>query len=176
MSEDKTISQVTSRVVMIVVKGAAVVASISIFVMMISTIADVTARFLLNKAIPGVVELCEFLMVMVVFLGLAYTQVKRGHVRAEVFINKISPRHQIAVELFGYLLALPFFVMFAYQAGLFAYEAWKTGEFMFGLMRFPTWPSKIFVCVGLFVLCLQLLADSLLIISRLGGRKNRTFL
>jgi len=46
--------------------------------MMFGNVVDVILREAFNKPIAGIIELSELAVVMITFLGLAYTQLQRG--------------------------------------------------------------------------------------------------
>ena len=53
--------------------------------MMLVTVADVFLRYAFNKPILGTVELCEYMMVAVVYLALPLCAFRGGNARVEVF-------------------------------------------------------------------------------------------
>ena len=99
-------------------RALAGVAGAALFAMMALTFADVIGRYGFNHSIFGAAELVEFLMVVVIFAGVAVVTPADRHItaslfedwlarRAPVLRRKISPRFSLAVYavLAGELLA-----------------------------------------------------------------------
>ena len=69
--------------------------------MMCLTTVDVILRYVFNSPIPGVYTLCEMLMVGIVYLAIAYVQQKKGHVRVDVFIDRLEGPPRCALGCLG---------------------------------------------------------------------------
>lgn len=120
---------------------------------------QIVARYVFGKAIPGIFESAELLMVAIVFLGLAYIQSVNGHVRMELLVNRMSRVRRRTMEGFTLLLSLVLFVAITYKSGQNAHLAWRIGDVTMGLINFPTWPAKMLVPIGAGLLCLRLVAQ-----------------
>ena len=57
--------------------------------MMVLTAFDVFGRYFLNRPIRGALELTEFLLVIAVSAGFAYTQTTNGHISVELFVMRL---------------------------------------------------------------------------------------
>ncbi|MBW1943966.1 MAG: TRAP transporter large permease subunit [Deltaproteobacteria bacterium] len=133
-------------------------ASIIGFMGLITTV-DVVLRYVFNSPIPGVYTLSEMLMIGVVFLAIAYVQQKKGHVRVDVFIERIKGTPRNIFELATLILALASFSIMCYQSGLLAWDAWITDDYVPGLIEYPLWPTKTAMTIGSGLLCLRLITD-----------------
>ncbi len=153
-----------------VIKSSATLSALILLLMAASIVSDVIARPLF-QSIPGTFELNEVLLVIVVFLVLAGAQIERRHVNVSLFISRFSPRRQTLLKLFVLFLSLSFFCFFTLAAGVQAYSSTIVGEQRYGLIPFPVWPARIFLCLGLFLLCLQLSLD---IVDKLKDLKTKT--
>ena len=80
-------------------QGANTLAVMIIFFMMFHITADVAGRYLFNNPIPATYEITEMLMVLVVFLGLGYTQASRSHIRVETVVRFLPPKGQVIAEV-----------------------------------------------------------------------------
>src|SRR5512139_3185375 len=83
--------------------------------LMLITAADVVARDVFNRPVPGTVELSQYMLGVFILLGIAYTQQEKGNVAVTMLISKLSPRTQAVVSLIGTLLSLFIFVLLAWQ-------------------------------------------------------------
>ena len=60
-----------------------------LMVLMLITVADVVLRYFFSMRIAGTYEVTEFTLVISVYLGIAYTMTKGGHVGVEVFVSRL---------------------------------------------------------------------------------------
>lgn len=148
----------------------AVPAALSVAVMMLSTTLDATARYVLNSPIPGVFELNEVLIVVCVFMSLAWTQMERGHIRVTVLLMHLSGRTVAVFDLISAVVAFFFVLALGYMGTIGALESIRIWEFRWGSVQMPIWWAKSLVPVGCFMLNLQLLLDIWMDVERLRGR------
>ncbi len=129
------------------------IAIISLFVMMVLITMDSLARSVLNNPIVGVLELTEkYLMVSFVFLSLSYTMKKNGHIRIDLFLNKLSGWTLFLLESFGLAAGMVLFVGVAYQGVLSTLEAYTHNYVETGVIPWPLWLSLIWVPIGSLLL------------------------
>ncbi|MFH1059274.1 MAG: TRAP transporter large permease subunit [Pseudomonadota bacterium] len=121
--------------------------------MSLPIVIDVVARFLFDKSLTGVVELEEFLMVVIVFLGLGYTQKKEGHIFIDLLLCKLSRRAARCCETFNLLASSAFFAVMCWRTIRVAIH--KSSEYS-NMLGIPTWLSLGLVAFGLAVLALVL--------------------
>lgn len=72
--------------------------------MMFLTGTDVTLRYIFNRPIAGAYELTELMMVILVFWGLSYTQLEKGHVAIELVFSRLPKTAQAIVDIIVYCL------------------------------------------------------------------------
>ena len=89
------------------------------FGMMVSTLlgaADVVGTQFFGRPVHGALEITESTMVVIVFGALTYAQIRRNHIRVELFYTHAGPRLQAFMDLFSHLMAILFFSLLAWQA------------------------------------------------------------
>src|SRR3972149_832614 len=131
----------------------------AIFIIILSTVADVVWRYLFNSPILGTIELNRTLLVFVVFFTIAYAQAGKKHMRVDLLLNRLPPRVKSAVNGLQLLLALVFIGIVTYGSSLVAIESTAKGEYERGIISFPMWPGRIAVALGCLALALQYVAD-----------------
>lgn len=142
-------------------KGLAALGAAAVIVMMLSISADVLARKIWGKPIPGVVEINELFMVIIIFLGLGITQIMDRNVRMDAGIARLSPRTRHRLHIFTTAVAIGIVSLLLLETGKEALESVATREFRFGSIPFPLWPSKLSVPIGSAMLLLVLAVDLL---------------
>ncbi|MBM3211991.1 TRAP transporter small permease [Candidatus Poribacteria bacterium] len=136
-----------------------------IVAMMLLTTVDVSLRYLFNRPILGSVELTEFMMLLVVALGLAYTQLKKGHIFVELIVSRFSSRVQAVIESIGFFLCLVMYLLIVWQAVVQAKVQWVHGV-KTGALMIPKYPFYFILAFGCLLLCLVFLIDLIESLSR----------
>ena len=119
-------------------------------VMMLLIFIDVLLRYFLNRPLKGVFELVEFMMAIVVCLGMAYTGVQKGHVAVELVVSRFSPRVQALIDSFNYLVSTILFFLISWKSALQAKVLWA-GGLTSSILYVPVYPfvSVLAFCSGL---------------------------
>ncbi len=129
-----------------------------IFIMMFSIVADALARTFLNKPIHGTLELNQMLMVVLVFMSLAWTQQQKGHINVDFLVLKLSEVNARALNLYLVLpISLFLISMLMFATAQEAYMSFIGREYVFGIIVFSVWPGKIVVAFGFCLYIVQLL-------------------
>lgn len=129
--------------------------------MMVATVADVSRRFLLGMPIPGVTEMGEVLMVVSVFLGLAFTQSRHAHVNVTLVLDKLPPRVAAIMTSIGLLLVLAVLAWMVIVTSGRALDSIEMNEYRFGLVQIPVWPGRVAIAVGLAAYFLELIPNTI---------------
>ncbi len=133
-----------------------------VFVMIFPTAIDVILRYVFNAPLPEVFYLTEFMMVGVVYLGIAYVQQSKGHIKIEIATQWLPKEVQEGLDLFGYLVGFLIFSIITWQTGRLAWRAWVTQDYAMGIIQFPLWPAKSILPIGIGLFSLRLLLDVLI--------------
>ena len=121
--------------------------------------ADVTGRYLFNAPVPMTYEVGAFMLVFIVFMGLAYSQRQRAHIRVEFLTLRLPPKARGVLDLLAYTLGVAMYGAIFYQGFTWAYHGFQIGEYVAGLVNIPKWPSMFAVPFGAMLLGLQFLSD-----------------
>jgi len=150
--------------------GFAWVGCLSIAVMMFSTTIDTIMRYFFNLPIAGVFELNEVILVVCVFLGVAWCQLERGHIRVTILLIRLPPKTTVIVDTIVWSVALAFVMILAIQTWNDAVYAYSIKLFRWGRIQMPIWWARALVPIGLWALCIQLILDIWTNICRLMGQ------
>ena len=137
----------------------------SLFTMMVLTVGDVAGRYFFTKPILGTFELTEFMLAVLVFCSLGYTQVCKGHIRIDVVASRLPSRAQAVIDALIYLGSLGLFSLVIWQSTANAIRLWR-GHNVSGILGVPIYPFLIVVAVGSFLFCLALVIDFLNSLSK----------
>ena len=138
-----------------------VVAAVATFAMMALVVANAGSRYLLNAPVPGAFEIVQSLLTVMVFLSLALTQARGGHIRVTLLTRRLTPAGARLASVAAFALGAGFFAWCALGAWGFAWQSFQVNEQEWGVIRYPLWPVKFVVFAGLVLLSLQFLLDAL---------------
>ncbi len=133
-----------------------VVAAGCLAAMALLTVADVLGRYLLNRPLPGALELSEFAMALVVFFGLGSTALIGGQVVVDIAVERFPPRLRAAFVAGNALLGTVFWMLIAWRSAGQARQVWLTGE-VSTILGLPAAPFIYAAALGSAVMALALL-------------------
>jgi len=157
------------RAIRIVSKASFYAGSALLMIIMFLVTIDVGGRYFFNRPLLGVLEISEFLLAGAVLLGMGYTQFLHGHVMAEVVYDHLSPKTQVRLRVFHFMVGICIFSLVAWQSGIMAVEAWQN-KLTSDVLRIPAWPFRFFVPLGTSLLVLELFIQ---LMKDLAGSKER---
>jgi TRAP-type C4-dicarboxylate transport system permease small subunit len=140
--------------------GAYILAQIAAFIMMLLTSADAAMRYIVHKPIVGAYEFSEsYLMVIIIFLSMSYVMKEKGHIRIDIFIEKMPKKFVDFLDRIYLLLAAAFMLALGYQGMVMTDEAIVNNYVSSGLIKWPTWASVIWVPIGAYLFTLRLVLE-----------------
>jgi len=138
----------------------ALLAAVSIFVLMLLGISQVLGRQLFDMPIPGYIDFVELSMVTFAFLAVAYCQRLGGHVRMDLFVRLLQGRSRWLLEFVTTTAPIFLVLVLMYFGWTHFMRAYEFGDSTID-MEIPTWPSKIVVPISFAVLLLRLIIQSI---------------
>lgn len=156
-----------------------VVAASFIGVLMFMTVTDVVRRTITGKGVMGVVDITQFIMVIIVFLSLAYTQVRDRHIKVDLLTSRLRGKKQAVTNVVALLIGAGVVSLITWQGSWDTLYAWEIGEWRYGpgAVWMYTWPVRLMVPLGGFWLLVRLLIDTgrqaqLIAAGRKGAKQN----
>ncbi len=125
--------------------------------MMLGTTIDAVFRTIAGSPLPGLFEMSELSMVMIVFMGLGWTQFDDAHIRVTMARKWLPEAAGRALDCLAWLLAAAMLAVLAYPATGEAIESVAIREFRWGYVEVPIWWTKVAVAIGLWFGALQML-------------------
>ncbi len=137
----------------------AIISAALIMVMTFLTVLDVFLRYVFRKPLIWNFDLQTVLIVLVVFLGIAYAQHQRKHIVIDILTSRLSKINQLWFQLFNDILFLGFTALIAWQMTLETRDAWILNDYVEGIVRIPIWPAKGSIALGALLLSLTLILN-----------------
>src|SRR5690349_11963595 len=88
--------------------GLSAVGVVCVVAMMGLTTVDVIARYVFNSPTLWADEVASYLLIAIVFLGLAPNIRQDAHIRIDVITNLVKGRVRVALEVFAYAVGIIF--------------------------------------------------------------------
>lgn len=134
-------------------------------VMVLLILVDVGMRNLFNRPLMSTYELVMFLMVVVVFPALSYTQSEGNMVKIELVISRFPRKAQAFLEIGISFLSLGLVLLMAWRNVVRSMEL-RHEHIVSPILYVPVYPFYLVVAFGLILLSLVLFVEILESLSR----------
>jgi tripartite ATP-independent transporter DctM subunit len=130
------------------------------FLMVCFVFADVFLRYLFNRPIAGSVEVTELMLVVIIFLGIPYTQLYKGHVSMDLITSLLQPRARVVMDTLTASLSTGLFILLALRSSVNVQWFMHTNAES-GTLGIPYTPFAVLVPLSCTLLLLLLIRDLL---------------
>lgn len=137
-----------------------IVASASLFSIILLTCLDVSMRYFFNSPLTGTYDLVGLMGAVIAAFAMPYTMLEKGHVAVEILIQSLSRGVQLFIETVTHLVGIALFLVLVWQCILLALDMKAAGEVTPTLLL-PFYPIVYCMAVCFFVLCLAILLNLL---------------
>ncbi|UCH52007.1 MAG: TRAP transporter small permease [Chloroflexota bacterium] len=133
-------------------------AALALFLMTLLITVDVIGRHF--EYPTGVAhEFSGYSLVIIVFLGLAYTQRVAKHVEIDVVITRLPPKWRWVLKLVTSYIGLAFVIWLLWVTLQRVIRAYTLGSVSMTLLRTPLWPIQLLIPLGLGLLAMAIMAE-----------------
>ncbi len=139
--------------------------------MMVLLVIDIVSRTM-RKPIQGMAELSVFVMMVVIYLGMARCEENKEHVNLEIIINAVSPVMRRFMKLVYSLLAFVTVSLLYYSVTVNAWSSFQRNEAIEGTVEMPIWPVKFLMVIGLTFFWIQVLINALDAMKKIKNSKT----
>jgi TRAP-type C4-dicarboxylate transport system permease small subunit len=126
----------------------------------VSVCLNVLFRYFLNRPMQWVIEFSEYSLLFMTYLGTAWVLREGGHVRMDMFVNRLGLRGQALVNSITYFVGGLMCGSLTYYSAYNAWSKFETGIRFESMLRFPMGPIFAVVPIGFFLLFIQFLLMS----------------
>ncbi|MCX8117745.1 MAG: TRAP transporter small permease [Desulfobacterota bacterium] len=133
--------------------------------MMLLTVVDVIGRKFFDSPITGSYELTEFMLALIVFFSVGYTQIQKGHIAMEALVSRFSSRAQALTDSIVYLISIGLGGLLTWQLVAHAKRTYL-GKHETGVLHLPLYPFLLAAAFGCLLYSLVLLVDFLLSLEK----------
>lgn len=149
---EKTVTRLSS--------GFNILASASLFAMILLTCFDVFMRYFFNRPLAGTYDVVSLMGAIIAAFAMPYTMLEKGHVAVELLIMRLSRTKQLVFETATHTAGILLFLVVCWQCVVLAVDMKAAGEVTPTLLL-PFYPIVYCMAVCFLVLCLAILINLL---------------
>lgn len=145
-------------------KFLAGISAISLFLMMALITTNIVTRNLFNFTIKASVEFVgDYLMVIMVFFALSYTQMHRSHISVELVIGKLPKYLNKALIVLSNLIVVGFTTWIGIINFRQALQYVEKGITSSSVIHYPLAPAIFIVATGCLLLAVRFLLETVMV-------------
>ena len=164
--------QATRRNLRAVIRVITWVAAGALGFMVSIIVINVVGRYLLQRPLMGTVEIVQMVLVMTVFLSVAYTEVREAHIAFNEVVIRFPRRAQAIVMGVVSFVAGAYFVLMAWQEVVLSVGYIVPTISGTDVLHIPVFPFMFIIALGAMLLGLELLLNGFFLLSPEDGRKD----
>jgi C4-dicarboxylate transporter DctQ subunit len=124
---------------------------------MAAVCSDVIMRYLFNKPMSWVLQVCEYILLYAPFLAAAWVLKEDGHIKVDIVLSLMSPGFQRFVHVLSSILGFVVMAVITYYGIEVVLELYLSAQPTLGSYRFPQFAITLAVPLGSLVLAVQFL-------------------
>jgi TRAP-type C4-dicarboxylate transport system permease small subunit len=148
-----------------ITKWLAILASVSIAVMMVINFTDIIGTKFFLRSVPGALDISEELMVLVTLLPLAFIALERGHIRITLLEEHLPSVVRFVLQIVQYVIATLITGFITCRVFVQFQKTVEVMDLKEGL-DLPIWPANLAVVIAfgfLTLVWMLLLAKALVV-------------
>ncbi len=138
----------------------ALIGGLSLIMMALITVISILGRTLLDRPIPGDIELAQLMTAFAISSFLPWCQHQKAHVFVDFFTARSSPAVQQGLQRLGLLLLASLFGVLAWRTMEAAGSALQTSETTM-LLGIPIWVQSLVLIPGFLLAALVAITQAL---------------
>jgi C4-dicarboxylate transporter, DctQ subunit len=140
--------QLIDRLIASVARGLCAAGVVCVVAMMVLTTGDVVARYVFNSPTMWTDEMASYLLIAIVFLGLAQNLLTDGHIRIDVATSHVSPGARRVLEVLAFAVAVLFSIILIAGTWTRFANFWTRNTLSDSPLMTPMWIAMVPVVIG----------------------------
>lgn len=133
----------------------AYVAAVILLVMMISIDVDVVKRYIFLRPLPGVINIAEFALLYMLFLGTTWVLSNDKHVKIDILLINLPGKVQCIVNTISSSIAALATLMFSIFGWVITWEAFQANAHLVRSIVVPKAAVYVVIPIGSLLLTIQ---------------------
>ena len=149
------------RVLHAVIMGTTWIGAAALIILVLVTFTNVIARYILRRPLMGAVEVSQLFLVVTVFFGVAYTEVRKQHVTFDEVVAFFPRRlRAITIGIMYFLVGL-YALVTSWQETLLAISYMVPSIRVTDVLKIPIAPAMFVIAIGSLLWGTELLLNAL---------------
>jgi TRAP-type C4-dicarboxylate transport system permease small subunit len=145
------------RIIDRIVDAFAFAAGLVLTFILLSVCLEVIMRYFLNRPLQWVIEITEYALLYITFLGTAWLLKREGHITVDVILVRLSPKTRAILGIFSSVIGVIVCVCFVWYGTEVAWDHFRRGVYNPTVLEFPKAPIIAIIPIGSLVLLVQFL-------------------
>lgn len=128
-----------------------------VFTMLSITWEVFVARFLLDRPQMWVVEISEYSLLFITFLGTAWVLKRDGHVKMDLVLTRLNPRAQLVMNTITSTVGAIICLALTWYGARATWNAFQLGLYVMSILEPPRAVIFAIIPIGCFLLSIQFL-------------------
>lgn len=155
-----------------VADGFAYVSVFCLIALTLVTTGQVIMRYVFNRPTMWADEMAAYLLLAIVFLGLAHTLREEAHIRIEILSGLLPARIRRNLEIVNYVIGILFSVFMLVAAYERVLSFWVRQTRSYSILLTPLYLPAIPLVVGTVVFILLMVSQFLCLVAPTRGRRG----
>lgn len=138
----------------------ALVASILLTFALLSVCLEVILRYFLGQPTIWVVEITEYILLFITFLGAAWVLKREGHVKVDLISNRLNSRAQTFLETVTSIISAIVCLVLAWYTAQLTWDYFQRNVEVIAVFKVPKAPILAIIPLGYFLLFIQFIRRS----------------
>lgn len=121
----------------------------------IGTCIDVIFRYFLNRPIHWMLEITEYIMLYIPFLGAAYVLKEDGHIRVDILVNHLNEKARRVLNIITSFVGGMVMLTYTWFGGQVTWEYFKRGVPALESLKTPMFLILMVIPIGGFFFTVQ---------------------
>jgi TRAP-type C4-dicarboxylate transport system permease small subunit len=130
-------------------------------------------RYFLNRPLQWVIELTEYALLYVTFLGSAWLLKQEGHITVDVILVQFSERTQVRLKIFSSIIGVIVSLFLVWYGFEVSWDHYKEGIYNITVLEFPKAPILAIIPIGSLILLMQFIRRTCESIAYLMDKRPR---
>ncbi len=148
------------------------IGAVFVVIMTVLITFEVISRKLFNFSTLLADEAAGYLLVGIVFLGMAYCLSTRGHIFVEFVFDRVPFKLRNWLRLVSYIIAIAYVSLVIYTSTKLAADSYRLSAKSYGMLQVPLVLFQILVPIGMFLFAVQLVVGTLQTVRSFRKRDN----
>ena len=118
---------------------------------------EVVARYVLNRPTPWMLEIVEYALLYIAFLGAAWLLKEDGHIKLDIVLERLNPRVQAWFNIITSIIGAIICLFITWYGVKVTWDLYHSGQYFAAFLKPPKYIIIMIVPAGCFLLFVQFL-------------------